>query len=77
VDAKQFYLQLSMHLNESPRLMLLRLRLSKVAKMLLDTDKTKEELADELGFTSTNYMIASFFHIYRQTPDNYRNSNAL
>ena len=77
VDAKQFYQQLSMHLNESPRLMLLRLRLSKVAKMLLDTDKTKEEIAEELGFTSTNYMIASFFHIYRQTPDDYRNSNTL
>ena len=38
---------------------------------------SKEEIADELGFTSANYMIASFFHYYRMTPDDYRNSTAL
>ena len=77
VDIQEFYQQMSLHLNESPRLMMLRLRLDKVAKMLVETDKTKEEIAEELGFTSTNYMISSFFHRYRQTPDNYRNSKAL
>ena len=77
VDIQEFYQQMSLHLNESPRLMMLRLRLDKVAKMLVETDKTKEKIAEELGFTSTNYMISSFFHRYRQTPDNYRNSKAL
>ena len=77
VDMQEFYHQMSVHLNESPRLMMLRLRLSKVANMLAETEKTKEEIAEELGFISTNYMISSFFHRYRQTPDDYRNSMAL
>ena len=57
--------------------MMLRLRLGKVAKMLVETDKSTEDIAEELGFISTNYMIASFFHRYRQTPDDYRKSTAL
>ena len=77
VDIQQFYEQMALHLNESPRLMMLRLRLNKVAKMLVDTDKPKEEIAEELGFVSPNYMISSFFHRYRQTPEDYRNSMAL
>lgn len=77
VDVRQFYQQMSLHLNESPRLMMLRLRLGKVAKMLVETDKSIEDIAEELGFISTNYMIASFFHRYRQTPDDYRKSTAL
>ena len=36
----------------------------------------KERIAEELGFVSPNYMISSFFHYYRQTPDDYRNSTA-
>ena len=57
--------------------MMLNLRLIRVATMLKETDKSKEDIAEELGFISPNYMISSFFHYYRQTPDDYRNSNAL
>ena len=77
VDIKQFVDQMSLHLNESPRLMMLNLRLIRVETMLKETEKTKEEIAEELGFVSPNYMISRFFHRYRQTPDDYRNSNAL
>ena len=77
VDIQTFYRQMALHLNESPRLMMLRLRLRKVAEMLVETDKSNEDIAEELGFISTNYMIASFFHRYRQTPDDYRKSTAL
>ena len=77
VDINQLLEQMSLHLNDSPRLMMLNLRLDKVAKMLKQTVKSKEEIAEELGFTSANYMIASFFHLYRMTPDDYRNSTAL
>ena len=77
VDIKQMYQQLSVHLNESPRLIILRLRLAKVAALLAETEMSKEEIAKQLCFVSTNYMIASFFHQYRQTPDDYRNSTAL
>lgn len=77
VDIKQLFNQLSLHLYESPRLMMLNLRLNKVAQMLVETDKTKEEISLELGFVSANYMIASFYHYYRMTPDDYRKSKAL
>ena len=77
VDVKQLLELLSLHLNESPRLMMLPLRLSMVVKLLKETELSKEEISDELGFTSTNYMIASFFHRYRMTPDDYRKSMAL
>jgi len=76
VDVKQFLELLSLHLNESPRLLMLPFRLSRVAKMLKETELSKEEIANELGFTSSNYMIASFFHRYRMTPDDYRKSTA-
>jgi hypothetical protein len=35
-----------------------------------------EKGCDELGFVSPNYLIASFFHHYRLTPADYRNSRA-
>lgn len=77
VDMTQFLEQMSLHLNDSPRLLMLNLRLNKVAKMLKETDYPIETIAEELGFTSPNYMIASFFHHYRMTPNDYRNSTAL
>lgn len=76
IPLSEFYEQMSIHLNESPRQMMITLRLAKAAKMLVETDKTKEEIAEELNFVSPNYMIASFYHHYRQTPDDYRNSMA-
>jgi AraC-like DNA-binding protein len=77
VDLTQFLEEMSLHLNDSPRLLMLNLRLSKVADMLKETDSSIETIAEQLRFTSTNYMIASFFHHYRMTPNDYRNSTAL
>jgi AraC-like DNA-binding protein len=77
VDMTQFLEEMSLHLNDSPRLLMLNLRLSKVADMLKETDFSIETIAEQLGFKSTNYMIASFFHHYRMTPNDYRNSTAL
>ena len=55
---------------------MLGLHLEEAARMLRDTDKSIEEIAEECRFVSPNFFIASFFHRYRQTPDNYRNSMA-
>ena len=76
VSLQQFYDLMMLHLNDSPRLITLHLRLQKVADMLATTDKPVELIADELGFVSPNYLIASFFHHYRLTPADYRNSRA-
>ena len=77
VDMKQLLEQMSLHQNESPRLLMLNFRLNKVEKMLLETEKSVETISKELGFVSPNYMIASFFHHYHMTPKDYRNSKAL
>lgn len=65
---------LSNNLYKSPRRVVGRLRLQRAAEMFLYTNKQIEEVTDECGFVSPNYLIACFFHQYRKTPEDYRNS---
>ena len=66
---------LSANLYKSPRMLAYMLRLQNAADMLLNTDKTIEDIADECGFVSPNFFIASFYHRYRVTPADYRKSS--
>lgn len=75
MDLDKFYGIMSTHLYKTPRSLVLRLRLQKAADMLSSTDKSVEEIAEDLNFESPNYLIASFYHLYRQTPDDYRATN--
>lgn len=75
MDLDKFYGIMSTHLYKTPRSLVLRLRLQKAADMLSSTDKSVEEIAEDLNFESPNYLIASFYHLYRQTPDGYRATN--
>jgi AraC-like DNA-binding protein len=61
---------------KSPRHMSLRIRLHRGAQLLLTTEMAVEDIANECGFSSPNYFIASFYHQYRQTPADYRSSIA-
>ena len=74
--AKLFEL-LSTNFYQNPRQMVGKLRIQEAAEMLKNTDKTVDQIADELKFVTTNYFISSFYHQYRQTPLAYRKSNAL
>ena len=65
---------LSNNLYKSPRRLVGRLKLQEAAKMLVQTDLLVEDIAQQCGFVSPNYLIASFFHQYRVTPEDYRNS---
>lgn len=65
---------LSSNLYKSPRPLVGRLRLQEAAEMLVQTDLLIEDIAEKCGFVSPNYLIASFYHQYRKTPDDYRNS---
>jgi AraC-like DNA-binding protein len=54
-----------------------KLRLQEAAKLLLTTDLLVEDIAGTLNFVTPNYFVSSFYHQYRLTPKDYRNSNDL
>ena len=73
----ELYELLSTNFYQNPRQMVGKLRIQEAADLLRTTDKTVGEIADELKFISPNYFISAFYHQYRQTPQDYRNSKAL
>ncbi len=74
VQHMELYKLLSANIDKSPRLLMIPLRLRQAAYQLRTTQKTVEEIAQECRFESVNYFISSFYHLYRQTPEEYRNS---
>lgn len=76
---EKLYQSIAANLYKSPRTLVLKLRLQKAAEMLLKADRQTavEDVARECRFVSTNYFIASFYHYYRQTPQDYLNNNPL
>ena len=74
--AKLFEL-LSTNFYQNPRQMVGKLRIVEAAELLRKTDKSVEQIANELKFVSPNYFISSFYRQYRQTPQDYRNSKPL
>ena len=63
-------------LDKNPRMLIGRLRLQEVARLLRETNLNVEEIAEQCRFVSPNYLIAAFYHHYRVTPKDYRNSSA-
>ncbi len=76
---EKLYQSIAANLYKSPRTLALKLRLQEAAEMLLKADPQTavEDVARECRFVSTNYFIASFYHYYRQTPQDYLNNNPL
>ena len=72
IDLPHLYDLILPHIHKSPRDMVLYNRLRKVADLLKNTDKSVSEIADECGFYTPNYMIGTFYHQYKQTPEEYR-----
>ncbi len=75
MNINEFYEMMSSNLYKNPHAVVMRIRLQHAAEMLLNSDKSIDEIAEELHFSSTNFLIASFYHQYRQTPQDYRVSN--
>jgi AraC-like DNA-binding protein len=71
------YVLLANHIDKNPRMLIGKLRLQEAAKLLLTTDLLVEDIADNLNFVTPNYFVSSFYHQYRLTPKDYRNSNDL
>ena len=74
ISVSKLYELLSANIYKSPRPLVSRLRLQEAARLLQTTELTIEDIADRMGFVSANYFIASFYHQYRQTPQDYRSS---
>lgn len=77
IEMERLYVLLSDNLYKSPRQLALRLRLKQAAELLRTTQMTIEEIAEHFNFVSVNYLIASFYHQYRQTPKEYRRIEKL
>jgi AraC-like DNA-binding protein len=70
------YSLLSMDIDKNPYQFIIKLRLQEAVRLLETTTMTVEEIADQCRFSSCNFFIASFYHQYRQTPQDYRVTNA-
>ena len=74
-DIVASYDLLSDNLYKSPRSLVLEIRLEEARRMLAETNKTIEQVATECGFSSPNYLIAAFYHRYKQTPTAFREAS--
>ena len=77
MEVTKLFELLSSNFYLSPRQIVGLLRLQEASKLLLTTNKSVEEIANELMFVTPNYFISSFYHHFRQTPKDYRKSKAL
>lgn len=57
--------------HRSPKHLMLVMRLKQAARLLCESRMGVKEIAAKCGFATTNYLISSFFHYYRCTPQNY------
>lgn len=77
VSTSRLYGLLAAHLDKNPRPLIGRLRLQEASHLLRNTQMEIEEIANKCRFVSPNYFIATFYHHYRMTPQDYRSSSAL
>ncbi len=75
LNFQQLYGLVSTNIYKSPRLLARTLKVQEAAEMLIETDRTVEEIANDCNFMSPNYFIASFYHVYKKTPTEYRKKN--
>ena len=76
VDVVKFYEVIMSNIHKSPRELTRQSRLSEAAELLTGTNKSIEQIADVCGFYTPNYFIGNFFHYYKQTPAEYRQSHS-
>ena len=74
IETVKLYEIMSANLYKSPRPLVLTLRLQQASALLQNTNKTVEEVADECGFATPNFFIASFYHMYKMTPKQFSES---
>ena len=76
VETVKLYEIVSSNLYKSPRELSLIMRLHKAADLLQSTDLSIEQISVDCGFYTPNFFYGNFFHEYKQTPGEYRQSRA-
>ena len=56
----------------TPGVYLTTIRINKARKLLIDTDKTISDIAEECGFYDQSHFIKMFTRLRRQSPSEYR-----
>lgn len=70
-----FYSLITSNVYKNPRPVALQMMLSRASKMLkVDRLKDIAKISEECGFITPNFFIASFYHKYHMTPEQYRQS---
>lgn len=72
MDVKEFYALITGNIFKSPLELGKKLRLAEAERLLKNTDETIDSIAEQCGFVSANYFIATFFHTHHITPQAYR-----
>ena len=75
IDVVPLYELMMNNIYKSPRDLARVYRLERALNLLLTTDDSLDEIAEECGFYTTNYLIGTFFHQYKQTPQEYRENH--
>lgn len=65
------------YMNDTPGRYLIKKRIEMASKLLLDTDLTNREVADQTGFTDANYFCKVFRDYIGTSPQNYRHGSDL
>jgi AraC-like DNA-binding protein len=72
MDVKEFYALITGNIFKSPLELGKKLRLAEAERLLKNSDETIDSIAEQCGFVSANYFIATFFHTHHITPQAYR-----
>lgn len=69
---EKFYKLMVRNLFKNPSMLAKAIVLQRARNMLLETNKTIDDIALAVGYDSTNSFISSFFQTYKKTPMAYR-----
>lgn len=69
---EKFYKLMVRNIFKNPRMLAKAIQIQKARNMLIETDKSIDEIAEAVGYDSTNTFIANFYHNYKKTPMAYR-----
>jgi len=76
IGLQQFYTLVLSNIYKSPRSLVCKVMLEESTHLLLTTNKSIGTIAEECGFVSPNFFIATFYRAHHMTPDEYRKKNA-
>lgn len=69
---EKFYKLLVRNIFKNPRMLAKAILLQRARNMLIETNKSVDDIALAMGYDSTNAFISSFYHAYKKTPMAYR-----